>query len=148
MTKSYPDELAEWVKSRVSKRRRRDEAAVAFLAVKADVEAAQAAGYALFTIWEHMSDTGKVTFSYETFRTHARRFIKAQGGAPAPVEAAIPVRESAGSSRSTRRSQEGKTPRPPGSASPATSGDSKTHEKPAPMPGFSFNAKPNSEDLL
>ncbi|WP_232781555.1 TraK family protein, partial [Macrococcoides caseolyticum] len=38
MPKSYTDELAEWVESRAAKKRRRDEAAVAFLAVRADVD--------------------------------------------------------------------------------------------------------------
>jgi hypothetical protein len=39
---------------------RQDTAAVAFLAVKADVIEAIEADYALTTIWEHMHETGRV----------------------------------------------------------------------------------------
>ena len=78
MAKSYTDELAAWVETRVKKRKRQqDAAAVAFLAVRVDVSAAIDAGYALTTIWEHMHETGKVKCGYETFRKHVRRFITA-----------------------------------------------------------------------
>lgn len=88
-TKSYTDELAAWIKKRpATKNPRQDLAAVAFLAVKSDVQAAIAAGYSLATIWEHMHDTGKVEFSYETFRKRVARHIRnppaAQAAAPAP----------------------------------------------------------------
>ncbi|RIQ76260.1 conjugal transfer protein TraK [Bordetella avium] len=132
MPKSYTDELAEWVESRAAKKRRRDEAAVAFLAVRADVEAALASGYALVTIWEHMRETGKVKFSYETFRSHARRHIKAKpADVPAPqAKAAV------------------RAPKTPEPRRPKQGGKA---EKPAPAAaptGFTFNPTPDKKDLL
>ncbi|EHY0174131.1 TraK family protein [Salmonella enterica] len=135
MPKSYTDELAEWVDSRAAKKRRRDEAAVAFLAVRADVEAALAAGYALVTIWEHMRETGKVKFSYETFRSHARRHIKAKAAdvpaAPQDKAAAAPPAPKTPEPR--RPKQGGKADKPAPAAAPT---------------GFTFNPTPNKEDLL
>ena len=46
MPKTYPEELAEWVKGREAKKPRQDKHVVAFLAVKSDVQAALDAGYA------------------------------------------------------------------------------------------------------
>ena len=51
MPKSYPEELAEWVKKREATRPRQDKNVVAFLALKSDVQDAIAAGYSLLTIW-------------------------------------------------------------------------------------------------
>ena len=82
---SYPDELAAWIEKRAAKKRRQDAAAVAFLAVRGDVKAAMDSGYAVTTIYEHMRETGRVKCSYETFRKHVQRFIKAAPAAPAPV---------------------------------------------------------------
>lgn len=48
---------------------------VAFLAVRADVQEAIAAGYAVKTIWEHLHETGKIPYRYETFLKHVRRYI-------------------------------------------------------------------------
>lgn len=59
MPKTYPEELAEWVKGREAKKPRQDKHVVAFLAVKSDVQAALDAGYAMKTIWEHMKETGE-----------------------------------------------------------------------------------------
>jgi hypothetical protein len=76
MTKIYTETLAEWAKKRETEKSRRDRHWVAFLAVKADVEAAIEAGYALRTIWEHMRETGKITYRYETFLKHVHRLSK------------------------------------------------------------------------
>jgi len=134
MAKSYVDELADWVESRPTKRRRRDEAAVAFLAVKENVEAALAVGYALFTIWEHMSNAGKMKFSYETFRSHARRFIK-------PKE--VP------SATTTQPQERKKTSRLiEDSTRAATVSGVKPNEKPTAIPSFTFKANPDKMDLL
>ena len=48
MAKSYPEQLAEWVKRRESTKR--DKNLVAFLAVRDDVKLAVDAGYAVKTI--------------------------------------------------------------------------------------------------
>jgi hypothetical protein len=89
---SYPDELAAWIEKRAAKKRRQDAAAVAFLAVRGDVKAAMDSGYAVTTIYEHMRETGRVKCSYETFRKHVQRFIKAAPAAPAPVPPRRPTR--------------------------------------------------------
>nr|ABL59977.1 TraK [Cosmid vector pHM1]QBF76418.1 oriT-binding protein [Cloning vector pH3]QBF76425.1 oriT-binding protein [Protein expression vector pH3-flag]QGA70033.1 TraK [Promoter probe vector pHG3] len=133
MPKSYTDELAEWVESRAAKKRRRDEAAVAFLAVRADVEAALASGYALVTIWEHMRETGKVKFSYETFRSHARRHIKAKpADVPAPQAKAAEPAPAPKTPEPRRPKQGGKAEKPAPAAAPT---------------GFTFNPTPDKKDL-
>lgn len=132
MPKSYTDELAEWVESRAAKKRRRDEAAVAFLAVRADVEAALASGYALVTIWEHMRETGKVKFSYETFRSHARRHIKAKpADVPAPQAKAAEPAPAPKTPEPRRPKQGGKAEKPAPAAAPT---------------GFTFNPTPDKKD--
>ena len=83
MPKTYPEELAEWVKGREAKKPRQDKHVVAFLAVKSDVQAALDAGYAMKTIWEHMKETSRLRCRYETFTQHVKRYIKA-----APVASA------------------------------------------------------------
>ena len=83
MPKTYPDDLAEWVKGRQAKKPRQDKQ-VAFLAVKSDVQAALDAGYAMKTIWEHMQEKGRLRCRYETFTQHVKRYIRdAQLAAPA-----------------------------------------------------------------
>ena len=71
MTKNYTETLSEWVKKRETARTKRDIQKIAFLAVRADVKAAIEAGYALKTIWEHMTETGKITYRYVTFLKYA-----------------------------------------------------------------------------
>ena len=71
MTKNYTESLSEWVKKRETTRTKRDIQKIAFLAVRADVKAAIEAGYALKTIWEHMTETGKITYRYATFLKYA-----------------------------------------------------------------------------
>jgi len=76
MTTNIKQELAAWVaqKQKIAKPKRRECVAI-FLAVREDVKAAIAAGYALKTIWEHMRETGRVSFRYETFLRYVRRHI-------------------------------------------------------------------------
>lgn len=76
MTKNYTETLSEWVKKRETTRTKRDIHKIAFLAVRADVKAAIEAGYSLKTIWEHMTETGKITYRYETFLKHVNRRSK------------------------------------------------------------------------
>lgn len=144
MPKSYTDDLASWVESRSSKKRRRDEAAVAFLAVKEKVIEALEAGYALTTIWEHMSDTGVVKFSYETFRAHARRYIKARAEDAPPEHApAASAKSSAVTTQQPRRTQRGGN-----AAKPPSDAQAIPTEMPDRIPGFTFNPNPDKKDLL
>ena len=125
MTKSYTEELAAWVEKRAEKRRRRDAAAVAFVAVKSDVMAAMEAGYALTTVWEHMQETGKVKCSYETFRKHVHRFIRRPAVQRSTASAALAPKDAASQQK------------------PAAA---KTGSPPSPG-GFHFNPKPDRKDL-
>ncbi|MDX6018615.1 TraK family protein [Shewanella indica] len=124
MSKRYTEELAEWAEKRAKKKRRQDAVAVAFLAVKANVSEAMAAGYALTTIYEHMHETGRIKCSYETFRRHVRRYIKAGS-------AALPSTNLA-----KREPTEQK-------AKPA-----KAKQEQPKKGGFEYNATPNKEDLI
>jgi hypothetical protein len=73
---TFLEELAKWaIGTRQTTKPRRRETLAAFLAVREDVKEAIAAGYALKTIWEHMHETGRVSFRYETFLRHVRRHI-------------------------------------------------------------------------
>ena len=119
MGNTYPEKLAEWVRAKKTERPCQDKHVVAFLAVRADVQAALDAGYAMKTIWEHMRESGRLQCRYETFTQHVRRYIK-HGSRPA-VELA-----STGQDKAAR---------------PAT--------KPVlKLGGFSFDATPNKDDLL
>jgi hypothetical protein len=77
MPKKYTDTLADWVNNPDNANKpRRDRHWVAFLAVKTDVVAAIEAGYALRTIWEHLNQTGRITYCYETFLKHVNKLKK------------------------------------------------------------------------
>ena len=118
MTKRYLDELGQWVKSREASRARSDQSRVAFLAVRAEVQAAMAAGYAVKTIWAHLRETGRIACRYETFLNYVRRHIKE---APPPAD-------------------EGRAEKPhPAAPKPAASPG---------VEGFTFDATPKQEELI
>jgi hypothetical protein len=130
MAKNYTDELAGWVRQHAEKKRLQDSAAVAFVAVKADVTAAMDAGYALTTIWEHMHETGKLKCGYETFRKHVHRFIQS------PAAELPATRAQIGAAKNDVTGGAAKQPKTP-----------KKNETPR-MSGFTFDPTPNKEDLL
>lgn len=146
MPKTFPQELAEWVKKRETIRARQDKNLVAFLALKSDVQAAMNAGYSLLTIWEHLHDQAKLPYRYETFLKHVRRHIK--GCAPLADD------PSSGNPPDPPRSPG--LPRLPGSPGSLDNGKTAASRllspgKPAPPPrlaGFTFDAQPKKEDLL
>src|SRR5574338_1427625 len=86
MAKNYTEELADWVSKRKAQRPRQDKNIVAFLAVKGDVKAALDAGYSMKTIWEHLHETGRIEYRYETFTLHVKRHIRAKPLAGNQVE--------------------------------------------------------------
>lgn len=135
----YTDELAAWADQKAEKKRRQDTAAVAFLAVRGDVVEAMDAGYALTTIYDHMHETGRVKTSYETFRRHVQRFIKA-----APADTAPPTPKAA--TRSASNSQATAPAPTPKTAAPVPA--SPASEPAGKIPSFNFNPTPNKEDLL
>lgn len=129
MAKTYPDELAEWIKAKAPTMPRKNKHAMAFLAVRADVVAALDSGYPMKTIWEHMRETGRVQCRYETFTLHVKRYIKAP-----PMHAASPPAASP-------------SPAPaPAQTKPA---ESKQPAKAAKGIGkFDFNAEPDKGRLI
>lgn len=133
MPKTYPEELAEWVKGREAKKTRQDKHVVAFLAIKSDVQAALDSGYAMKTIWEHTKETGRLRCRYETFTQHVKRYIKAASATAAPVPVPPPDTQAKGAKPNPR-------------ATPPASEPLKS--TPPTIGGFTYDATPNKEDLL
>lgn len=122
---AYVDQLAEWVRRSDTSRPRQDKNLAAFLAVKADVEAAVGARFPVKTIWAHLRETGRIKCRYETFLQHVKQHIPAQ----------LANSEAGESSRS---------PAPAQVPVPET-GPNRTD---ATVPSFSFKAAPNPKDIL
>ncbi|MCU7799117.1 MAG: TraK family protein [gamma proteobacterium symbiont of Lucinoma myriamae] len=125
MTEKYTDELAKWVEKRKSSSRR-DKNTVAFLAVRDDVLSALEAGYSVKTVWEHMHENGRIKYAYETFLKHVKRF-KEKKTDQVQITKPVSLKEK------TTRGQKIKTTKT--SVAPKTK-------------GFTFDSKPNKEDLL
>lgn len=125
MTTRYTEELAGWVSRRAAPRPRQDRNIVAFLAVKEDVRAALEAGYAMKTIWAHLTATGRLAGRYETFTQHVKRYLRTAppaAGSPSP-------------------------PAPPAPNPPPAPGEPRRTPPPS-VGGFTFNATPKTEDLF
>ena len=134
MPKTYPDELAEWVKGRQAKNQRQDKHVVAFLAVKGDVQAALDAGYAMKTIWEHMQEIGRLHCRYETFTQHVKRYIKA-----VPAQAPLPAADQAkGKPAQQKGGTKAQKPKP---------AELKKKE-PSGIASFNYNPKMDDKDLF
>ncbi|WP_426107453.1 TraK family protein [Massilia sp. TSP1-1-2] len=129
MTKSYPEQLAEWVKRRESTKR--DKNLVAFLAVRDDIKLAVDAGYAVKTIWANMHEEKRVAFGYDTFLNYVNRHIRDKSTRPAEV---LPVRLTVDRGR------------PESKAAPQKQGP-KVKAPDAPT-GFTFNSQPDVKELI
>lgn len=130
---TFLEELAKWATgTRQATKPRRKETLAAFLAVREDVKEATAAGYALKTIWEHMHETGRVSFRYETFLRHVRRHTT-----NAPSE---PPRSSA-TAKPTTQGKCGNESMPTASREPKKS-------EVSPVGRFNFDPTPKKEELL
>lgn len=92
---------------------------VAFIALQNDIENALEAGWSMKVIWETLSEEGKITFGYKTFRIFVSRLIK-----------------------STDK-QDGVTP----DIKNAKDGTKQKSTVPG-IPGFTFHPTPNPEELL
>lgn len=134
MTKTYPEQLGEWVKKRESTKR--DKNLVAFLAVRDDVQSAIDSGYALKTIWSHLYDERRVQFGYDTFLNHVGRYIQRPGKA---APAAAPT------AALTTPATPAATARPPRRKANQSDPGAKGADR---IPGFVFNASPKKEDLI
>lgn len=125
---SYLGELAAWVQAQPPKKRGQDANAVAFLAVRDDVEAALAAGFPLTTIWRHLHETQRLGFRYDTFLRYVRKHVRRH----APVAPAPPL----------------STPSP----SPASGSSAPPRAEPrrtdTTVPGFSFTAAADPKELF
>lgn len=129
---TFLEDLAKWATgTRQTTKPRRKETLAAFLAVRQDVKEAIAAGYALKTIWEHMHETGRVSFRYETFLRHVRRHITNAPPEcpklPAPVKSEVHAK--------------GGESKPKALTEPKTSGVSS-------VGSFNFDPTPKKEELL
>ncbi|KAI5911942.1 TraK family protein [Azoarcus sp. PA01] len=135
MAKSYTEELAGWVSKHKTQRPRQDKNIVAFLAVKGDVKAALDAGYSMKTIWEHLHETKRIEYRYETFTLHVKRYIRAKPRAEHQVEQQLPQEQS----------------KPQVLAAPTKPDQAQSEPRKTSLPsvgGFTFNATPKKEDLF
>lgn len=110
-----------------------------FLALRAEVEQAMKDGWPVKTIWEQLHAEGKVDFSYQAFRLYTNSLIAQEG---AGSTAQQPGQVSAVEASATAA-----TPAPkPAEVAPPTHEPNKT--KPPEIPGFDFNTKPQTKDLV
>ena len=138
MARSYNEQLTEWVRQR-TRSARHDRNLVAFLGVKEDVREALEQGWPVKTIWAHMVEQKRIGFGYDTFLNYVKRHdrpaaqlaVRRTTEAPRapPVEPANPPVPGSTKSR---------TPHTPVQVQPG-------HDQ---LPGFTFNAAPNREELI
>ena len=96
MGKSYRDELSEWLSSHPKKKERLSKSGkIAFLAVKDDVKTVLDDGYTMLVVWEHMSDSGKLKCSYNTFCNHVHRYIRQPAGEAKAADSSPPTEKPA-----------------------------------------------------
>lgn len=138
MAKSYNEELAEWVRQR-ARSARHEKNRVAFLSVKEDVRAALEQGWPVKTIWTHMVEQKRIGFSYDAFLLYVKRHVRS-AAEPAVARTTQVPRAS---------------PMTPAGRPPASSIDRRAPQAPAraaafqdQLPGFTFNAAPNREELI
>jgi hypothetical protein len=126
--------LSERITARTVKKKpcRSAQNRAAFLALRVDIKQALDDGWPVKSIWETLHEEGKIDFSYQAFRGYANRLILSPPATelPAPLPATSVAPE-------------------PGSSNPMKPASPKTAvKKPATSAGFTFNSKPNKEDLL
>jgi len=121
--KIYTDELSLWVDKKRNDRKRKDKSLVSFLAVRLDIKSAIDAGYSKKTIWEHLTETGKISYGYQTFLQHVKKHIKNE-----IANKETETREKIKDDNSTPKKQ--------------------LPKKRPPSEGFNFNSAPNEEDLI
>lgn len=130
MAKTYPEQLAEWVKNRKSSRQ--DKNLAAFLAVKTDVVDALSAGYAAKTIWANLKESKRIDFGYDSFLNLVKRY----GGVSLKKNAGEPHKKISSVISST----------PDSSAKPLKNTAPELVQKKSS--GFRYNPTPNIEDLI
>jgi hypothetical protein len=138
MAKSYNEQLAGWVRQRAQSGRR-EKNHVAFLSVKEDVREALEQGWPVKIIWAHMVEQKRIGFGYDTFLIYVKRHVR-------------PAAESGvrrGSERPRAPQVVPATPPAPGAAK-SRAPRVPVHMQPGQdqLPGFTFNAAPNREELI
>lgn len=63
----------------------------AFLAYRDEIEAALADGWSILAVWRMMSDDGRITFTYQSFRKYVNRLIYKR---PKAIQASTPKAKS------------------------------------------------------
>jgi hypothetical protein len=137
MANSYTKQLADWVRQR-SEPRRYEANRAAFLGVKEDVRSALEQGWPVKTIWAHLVAQKRIGIGYDMFLIYVKRHVR-------------PAEENAATSTNS------KSGRPPGPGHPAANQGREgrpTAREPSVLdgedrlPGFTFNAAPNREELI
>ncbi len=94
MTKGFISDLAGWMAKkdaeRDAKKKRKDAAAVAFLALRSDIEEGIEAGYSLWSIWQFLRETGRIQYGYDSFRYNVKKYIKHKSPAVPTLAAKVP----------------------------------------------------------
>ena len=116
----YSDELTLWLndKNKPRKKPPQNKCIVEFIAAKNDITEAIAAGHTLYSIWEHMKETGKISSGYQTFVKHTKKYLKTEN-------------QEKGNQAQEMKSVEKPVMKPS-----------------AKIAGFTFNSQPNIKDLV
>ena len=130
MAKSLSERIAQRVSARQPSRIGKNRAS--FLAVRNDVRKALEDGWSVKVIWDTLCDEGKIEFGYDAFIGYVNRLIRNTEMSPAKPPA-VEVKADKSALK--------------GKAKTDTPQKSKA-EAPPSIGCFSFNPKPNKEDLL
>ena len=93
---------------------------VAFIALQKDIEKALATGWSMKVIWETLTEEGKISFTYKTFRTFVSRLIR------------LPEERNDCVTLEIKNAKDG----------------TKKKSNATGIPGFTFHPTPNPEELL
>jgi hypothetical protein len=137
MANSYTKQLAEWVRQR-SEPRRYEANRAAFLGVKEDVRAALEQGWTVKTIWAHLVAQKRVGIGYDMFLIYVNRHLR-----PAAENATTGTNSKCGRPAGPGRpaATKGREGRAAGREPSVLDGEDR-------LPGFTFNAAPNREELI
>jgi hypothetical protein len=136
MANSYTKQLTAWVRQQRESGRYETNRA-AFLAIKEDVRAALEQGWQIKTVWEHLVAQKRIGIGYDMFLNYVKRHVR-------------PAEENAATSS---KSKIGTAPDPGQPAANTSRQVRPAGSKPVPgsqdqLPGFTFNATPNREELF
>lgn len=121
MAKSLSERIAERSKKKSPSRNAQNRAA--FLAIREDIKQALDDGWPVKSIWETLHEEGKVTFSYQAFRGYVNRLILTNKSKSVSV---VALNQHEKNEQVTIMAK----------------------QKSAEVPGFTFMAHPDKEDLL